>query len=322
MRSFVELEDVDFAYGAVPVLERINLTVEPGDFLGIIGPNATDTIGLASAPAEAEMPCRGKRIMIASARGGASRARMLLLALFLPGSAAGCATVLTPAPATVNFGSVYVGIPSAPSAPVKWKSSAAATLSIEAIDTDPKPPFSLAAPFTSLNLPTGVETPAYTFRFTPQTVGAANGTAVPLSTSITFPDTAQPVALAGTGAAQLSGGSLAVTGGNLTAGQVLDFGAVTTPGGAPAVRTFTITNNGPTAITVNAARWSVDGLGFSATAPTGPFLVPAGQSVNVTLEFVPSAVGDFADAVTFVDAANPANHAGTAVKGKGVAPGG
>jgi zinc transport system ATP-binding protein len=41
MRPFVELEDVDFAYGAVPVLERINLTIEPGDFLGIIGPNGS-----------------------------------------------------------------------------------------------------------------------------------------------------------------------------------------------------------------------------------------------------------------------------------------
>lgn len=41
MRSFVELENVDFAYGSLPVLERINLTVEPGDFLGIIGPNGS-----------------------------------------------------------------------------------------------------------------------------------------------------------------------------------------------------------------------------------------------------------------------------------------
>ena len=41
MRPFVELEDVDFDYGAGPVLERINLTVEPGDFLGIIGPNGS-----------------------------------------------------------------------------------------------------------------------------------------------------------------------------------------------------------------------------------------------------------------------------------------
>ena len=41
MRPFVELEDVDFAYGPARVLERINLTVEPGDFLGIIGPNGS-----------------------------------------------------------------------------------------------------------------------------------------------------------------------------------------------------------------------------------------------------------------------------------------
>jgi len=41
MRPFVELEDVDFTYGEVRVLERINLTVEPGDFLGIIGPNGS-----------------------------------------------------------------------------------------------------------------------------------------------------------------------------------------------------------------------------------------------------------------------------------------
>jgi len=41
MRPFVELEDVDFDCGAGRVLERINLTVEAGDFLGIIGPNGS-----------------------------------------------------------------------------------------------------------------------------------------------------------------------------------------------------------------------------------------------------------------------------------------
>jgi zinc transport system ATP-binding protein len=39
MRPFVELEDVSLALGEVTVLEGINLTVEPGDFLGLIGPN-------------------------------------------------------------------------------------------------------------------------------------------------------------------------------------------------------------------------------------------------------------------------------------------
>ena len=41
MRPFLEVEDVGMTYGEVSVLQGINLTVEPGDFLGIIGPNGS-----------------------------------------------------------------------------------------------------------------------------------------------------------------------------------------------------------------------------------------------------------------------------------------
>jgi zinc transport system ATP-binding protein len=41
VRPFVEIEKVSFRYGEVSVLEDIDLTVEPGDFLGIIGPNGS-----------------------------------------------------------------------------------------------------------------------------------------------------------------------------------------------------------------------------------------------------------------------------------------
>src|SRR5262249_7922042 len=41
MRPFVELDSVGFSYGEVRVLDGIDLTVEPGDFLGIIGPNGS-----------------------------------------------------------------------------------------------------------------------------------------------------------------------------------------------------------------------------------------------------------------------------------------
>ena len=41
MRPFVELEGIAASYGEVRVLDGINLTVEPGDFLGIIGPNGS-----------------------------------------------------------------------------------------------------------------------------------------------------------------------------------------------------------------------------------------------------------------------------------------
>ena len=39
-RTVIELRGVSFAYGAVPVLEHVDLAVPPGEFLGIVGPNA------------------------------------------------------------------------------------------------------------------------------------------------------------------------------------------------------------------------------------------------------------------------------------------
>jgi zinc transport system ATP-binding protein len=59
MRPCVELEDVDFAYGEVRVLERINLTVEPGDFLGIIGPNGSGKTTLIRIMLGLAEPARG-----------------------------------------------------------------------------------------------------------------------------------------------------------------------------------------------------------------------------------------------------------------------
>lgn len=40
MSAVIELAGVDFAYGAVPTLTAIDLTVAEGEFLGIVGPNA------------------------------------------------------------------------------------------------------------------------------------------------------------------------------------------------------------------------------------------------------------------------------------------
>lgn len=40
LQGIIELQDVSFSYGAAPVLERVNLQVKEGEFLGIVGPNA------------------------------------------------------------------------------------------------------------------------------------------------------------------------------------------------------------------------------------------------------------------------------------------
>ncbi len=59
MRPYVELEDVEFSYGEVRVLEGINLTVEPGDFLGIIGPNGSGKTTLLRIMLGLMEPTRG-----------------------------------------------------------------------------------------------------------------------------------------------------------------------------------------------------------------------------------------------------------------------
>lgn len=40
MSKVIELHDVSFSYGLVPVLQHIDFSVEQGEFLGIVGPNA------------------------------------------------------------------------------------------------------------------------------------------------------------------------------------------------------------------------------------------------------------------------------------------
>ena len=39
MPSVVEIESLDFAYGKISILSGINLTIEQGEFVGVIGPN-------------------------------------------------------------------------------------------------------------------------------------------------------------------------------------------------------------------------------------------------------------------------------------------
>jgi len=59
MRPYIELEDVGFAYGEVSVLDGINLTVEAGDFLGIIGPNGSGKTTLLRIMLGLLEPARG-----------------------------------------------------------------------------------------------------------------------------------------------------------------------------------------------------------------------------------------------------------------------
>ncbi|HSF04056.1 MAG TPA: metal ABC transporter ATP-binding protein, partial [Solirubrobacterales bacterium] len=59
MRPCVELEAVDLRYGDVSVLEDVDLTVAPGDFLGLIGPNGSGKTTLLRIVLGLLAPTRG-----------------------------------------------------------------------------------------------------------------------------------------------------------------------------------------------------------------------------------------------------------------------
>lgn len=40
LQIVIKLQDVNFSYGGAPVLEQVDLQINEGEFLGIVGPNA------------------------------------------------------------------------------------------------------------------------------------------------------------------------------------------------------------------------------------------------------------------------------------------
>src|SRR5207244_643696 len=55
----VELRDVTFGYGAVPVVERINLHMHHGQFAGLVGPSGAGKTTLLRLILGSLMPSRG-----------------------------------------------------------------------------------------------------------------------------------------------------------------------------------------------------------------------------------------------------------------------
>jgi zinc transport system ATP-binding protein len=60
MEAAIELQDVSFSYGAVVVLEHIDLLVSPGAFLGLVGPNGGGKSTLLKIVLGLLEPARGR----------------------------------------------------------------------------------------------------------------------------------------------------------------------------------------------------------------------------------------------------------------------
>ena len=57
--TLVEIKNVDFSYGAVPLLENVNFTIKNNDFIGIIGANGSGKTTLVKLVTGELAPCKG-----------------------------------------------------------------------------------------------------------------------------------------------------------------------------------------------------------------------------------------------------------------------
>ncbi len=241
--------------------------------------------------------------------------RFLAAVAFCLLSIAGCD--LCPEPISrYNLGQVYVGTV-AETPQVCWRNHSENALEVVAVTTDGLPFAVKPASFQSVVLQSGSCTPYFTFTFTPAQEGAFSSEATPQL--ISGAGTVQAFEMSGTGVYRIAGGWLIIGGGDIKAGQALDFGSVVfrERESVASQRHFELFNAGDKPMQLDVV-WSKGKQGFKVVNPSPPITVPKFKRAKVTIEFIPPGVDTFTDGVTFVDRTNSKNKAGTAVRGKGV----
>jgi Abnormal spindle-like microcephaly-assoc'd, ASPM-SPD-2-Hydin len=204
-------------------------------------------------------------------------------------------------PSSLGFSALQVGSSQTLSATLTNSGGTAVTISQATIlQTTSGNSFTL----NGLGLPTTLaagQRVTFSVTFAPLSAGSASR-----SVSI-YSDASNPtlmISLAGTGMAQ---GQLAVT--PVSA----DFGSVTV--GASKTQSATLVASG-SSVTVSSA--SVTDTEFSLSGIAFPVTIPAGQSLSLTLTFVPRASGTAAATLAF--SSNASNSAAENLTGAGVAP--
>jgi len=226
--------------------------------------------------------------------------------------AAGCppSGKVDPTPDPLDFGDVYVG--QGASGTATWTNNGTAAATISAVSAQPNPPFAVSGAFATQTVNAGAAAAPVTYSFSPQATGRATGSSKLIVTGVR----GSKLTLQGNGVFQKASATLSVTGGNLVAGQALDFGKVTV--GATKTLTFNVSNTDPNKQVILQAKWTAGNQPFSVTVPVGNVVVAAAATTTVTISFTPPAVASYTDIVEFVDIAGASNFAGTVVKGEGI----
>jgi hypothetical protein len=217
----------------------------------------------------------------------ASSASNSVVTINLSGTGSPAGT-LTPNPASLNFGSVAVGVKQTLSETVTNSGGSTVTISQAAVSSGSG--FTMSGLTVPLTLTVG-QSATFSVSFQPAASGAATGT-VTLTSDSSNPTLTIP--LSGTGAAS----------GPITASPTsLSFGNVQV--GVNKTISETVTNAGGSSVTISQVAIS-GGSGFSVSGITAPVTLAGGQSATFNVSFLPAATGAVSGSLTITsDGLNP-----------------
>ena len=213
-------------------------------------------------------------------------------------------------PNPLDFGDVYVGQTGTDTA--TWTNNGTTVATIIGISAQANPTFAVSGAFAGQTVNPGGSTAAISYTFSPQAAGKAAGSS---KLGVTGAK-GSTLTLQGNGVFQKGNSILSVTGGDLVAGQALDFGKVVV--GVTKTLKFNVTNADPKKNITLQVKWLAGNQPFSVSAPVGNVVVNAAGTTNVSISFTPPAVASYTDIVEFIDVAGATNFGGTVVKGDGV----
>jgi hypothetical protein len=214
----------------------------------------------------------------------------LLLSLFSWLSIAGCSGLagqktppgngqLSTSPGSVTFGDVEVGTSSAQTVRLSNSGSASLTVSQAGVSGTG---FTTTGVNSPLTLPTG-QSSSLSVQFAPTVTGSVSGSVSVVSNASNSPTM---IALSANGVRhQLSLTPISVSFGSLAVGTTV-------------TQTILLTNSGTTSL--NISQGSVTGGSFSMSGLSFPIVLAQGQSVTLSVQFAPAAIGSASGSVTLV----------------------
>lgn len=210
--------------------------------------------------------------------------------------------VVAASTANLSLGSVVVGSAGTQSFSVTNTGGMTAVLSSVSSSSAS---FSASGPTFPMNINPGQTVP-FTVTFTPTAAGDASGVITVGSNASNAPTT---VAVSGTGTAAATAGALSANPASVSIGNVNV--------GSTGSQSFSVTNTGGTTVKISSI--SSSAATFTASGPTLPMSLAAGQSVSVKVAFAPTAAGNANGTITL---ASDASNAPTsvAVSATGVTP--